>query len=416
MTTRARANLTGQQVQALTDLLVRKLDALVIETQPEVAARLLELVGDDRAGLSDFAKVIRTDPALAGRMLRMANSAYFAQREPVTTLERACVLLGLSRIRALALGFYLSRSIAPGGDERSLRLMWGQALLRACLSAKLAELKQPSLYAEAFLVGLLMDAGLPLVRALIGPEAYDRACPPGLPPSRAFHVESHTFSYTHVDVARALVVRWRIPEVLAWPIMWHHSAPKDLRAPGSVHLLHRIAFFVGSMHVRHEPPSAMALPLPGLGQKLLGTPVKQLGKAFAGACAEYVAVRELFGPIAEGITDVEALARRVQVALNSILERSIEEQLASPASAQELLAPGRFAFSHGHVEVALDQHNDGFAVACLMDEHGQRQALHRFPIGAMRSDDLLDALGIEREELPGEQRQGLDDYLRAMAA
>lgn len=409
---KVRANLSSAEVEALTELLVRKLDTMVIETQPEVAARLLELVADANAGLHDFATVIRNDTALSGRLLRMSNSAYFAQREPVTTLERACVLLGINRIRALALGFYMSRAIDAGGEKRYGRTMWGKSLLRACFAAKLAEATRPSLYAEAFLVGLMMDAGQPLVRTLIGPSVYDEVCPPQEPPSRTFKCEREHFSYTHVDMARALVRRWRMPDVLAKPILWHHSPPSDLKSTEPVHLLHRISFYVGAMHIEHEPPAAMAIPLPNLGQRLLAMPSDALGETFAGACREYAAVREFFGHVAEGITDVEALGMRVHGALNKIMERNMEESLKQEGD----MAPATFHFNAGQIQLNRCEDNTDFAVAYVLDAAGQRQARHRFPVGSVNAQDVLRELCLERGDIDGAELESMSDYLRALAA
>lgn len=412
MATKVRANLTSAEAEALTDLLMRQLDAMVIETQPEVAARLLELVADPDAGLSDFAGVIRNDTALSGRLLRMANSAYFAQREPVTTLERASVLLGINRIRALALGFYMSRSIDSGGEKRYGRAMWGKSLLRACLAAKLAEAIRPNLYAEAFLIGLMLDAGVPLARTLIGPEAYDRACPASVPPSRGFKAEQESFTYTHVDLARALIRRWRVPEVLAKPILWHHSPPASLNNQEPVHLLHRISFYVGSMHVEHEPPVAMAVPMPTLGQKLLGLDPRALADVFKAACKEYATVREFFGHVADGITDVEALGQRVHGAINRLMEQTMEREIAHESS----MSAAIFRFHAGTIEVLKDTEHADFAVAYIIDASGNRQAVHRFPIGSATAADVLGELSLSRDDLDSAQLESMTDYLRALAA
>ena len=412
MAGKVRANLSGLEVEALTDLLMRKLDAMIIETQPEVAAKLLDMVTDPEAGLNEFAVVIRNDTALTGRLLRMANSAYFAQREPVTTIERACVLLGINRIRALALGFYLSRAIDAGGEQRFGRVMWGKNLLRACYCAKLAEEIRPNLYAEAFLIGLLMDAGIPLVRTMLGADVYDPTCPASEPPSRAFKAENYHFTYTHVDMARALVRRWRIPEVLAKPILWHHSPPQSLTSEEPIHLLHRISYYVGSMHIEHEPPVAMAVPLPTLGQKLTKIPGKQLGKIFETACKEYATVREFFGHVADGITDIESLGHRVHGALNKIVEETMEADLKQSSS----MTPATFTFHAGVIEVGRDMARDDFAVAYIVDSNGTRQARHEFPVGSVTADDVLEELSLERDDIDESELESMTDYLRALAA
>ena len=70
------------------------------------SASLLRLEQQLRQGDSNarqLAKLIDGSPALAARVLRMANSAFYAPAEPVTTLSRAVALLGDTVLRQLVL-------------------------------------------------------------------------------------------------------------------------------------------------------------------------------------------------------------------------------------------------------------------------------------------------------------------------
>jgi HD-like signal output (HDOD) protein len=71
-----------------------------VPTLPEVAVKVVQLVGNPHASLKDFVEVVQNDQALTARLLRTANSALYAQRQPVTQLQRAMVLLGLTIVAA----------------------------------------------------------------------------------------------------------------------------------------------------------------------------------------------------------------------------------------------------------------------------------------------------------------------------
>src|SRR5215468_4195680 len=86
---KTRNLLSAGEVDALLAALEGRLQGVGVETQPEVAARILDLIADPGAGLRQYADVVRADAALSGRLLRLANSAFFAQRQPVTNLDRA---------------------------------------------------------------------------------------------------------------------------------------------------------------------------------------------------------------------------------------------------------------------------------------------------------------------------------------
>jgi len=118
--------------------------------------------------MGDFAEVLKTDQALAARLLRMANSAQFGQRQEVTTIDRAAVLIGLDRLKATALGFHLSMTVSASGAAHRRTYVWTQSLYRACLAFRLAERLDRTVAGEAFIAGLLLDVGVPILPELAG--------------------------------------------------------------------------------------------------------------------------------------------------------------------------------------------------------------------------------------------------------
>ena len=79
-----------------------------LPTNPAIAAEILGLTADPEASANQFTEVIKADAAMAARLLRMANSSQFGQRQPVTTIRRAVTVLGLRRVRMDALSFQLA--------------------------------------------------------------------------------------------------------------------------------------------------------------------------------------------------------------------------------------------------------------------------------------------------------------------
>ena len=100
-----RQDMSARDVADLHDRLSRKLGDTSLPTLPEVALRIMDLVAREDATIDQFAEVIQSDQALTGRLLRLANSAHYAQAKPVTTLNRTMVLIGMDRLKAMALGF-----------------------------------------------------------------------------------------------------------------------------------------------------------------------------------------------------------------------------------------------------------------------------------------------------------------------
>ncbi|MGB7160393.1 MAG: HDOD domain-containing protein [Tepidisphaeraceae bacterium] len=81
--------------------LVAELDAL--GTLPEITSRINALVNDPDSDSDELEQVIRHDPALVARVMRIANSSLYGLRQPVTSVKRAVVMLGFGPIQRVAM-------------------------------------------------------------------------------------------------------------------------------------------------------------------------------------------------------------------------------------------------------------------------------------------------------------------------
>ncbi|MCA9288555.1 MAG: HDOD domain-containing protein, partial [Phycisphaerales bacterium] len=208
-----RSMLTAREVEATRASIARRLERLAVETQPEIAAAVLDLAVDRSAGLAQFADVIGSDAALSGRVLQLSNSSYYRRGDEVADLERACVVLGADRLRGVALGFSLDRSGPTSPERRLARRVWRESILRACVARCLAERTWARLAPMAFAAGLMLDVGQPLLARLLGAPALEILLS-GMPPASMFQAECRSLPFTHVDVASVVCARWRLPLAL----------------------------------------------------------------------------------------------------------------------------------------------------------------------------------------------------------
>lgn len=402
-----RRDLSARQVEALIERLRRRLESILPETQPEVASRLLELVQDPEAGPAEFADAVRHDPTLSGRLLRVANSAVFAQRSPVTTVERACVLLGLQRIRAIALGFYLARSAQAGPAELSRRI-WGESVFRACLASTLGVARVPGASAEAFLIGLMLDTGIPLLRELAGP-AYDGVLDAARSPRELMRLEIDRLPCTHVDVVSALCRIWELPDVLRKPIERHHIRPRDGDETSTLTRLHQIAHVVGEIDLTIRGDALDGpVELSRDASALLGMDGARLREAVDSATGEYTALIDVFSDVAEGLRDLDA----VRELAHARLVESADAVARESFNLQQQFEPQFFAFRQGRVQIDSDRALG--AIAYLIDSRGDALVSYSFNPGNESARTLLDALGIDAAET--DRLEPLDDYLRGLAA
>lgn len=398
-----RSEMNAAEIAELRQSLALRLENVGLVTQPEVAGRILRLISDPGAQVREYARAIGTDPGLSGRLLKLVNSAAFGQNTPVTSLDRACALLGIEKLRSFSLGFYLCRASLDDPSCAFSRRVWGQSVFRACLSAELARRLVPRLVSEAFVIGLIMDCGLPLLPGVLGEQALAVIDREDLP-SRIYVAEYRTLPVTHVDIAAALAKRWGLPPLLARPIELHHAAPTDLQSTDPAQVLHRIAYYAGAIGLEAiAEEDHPATTLPEMGVRVLGMDRDDLAKSVERACAEYSATSALFADVAETARDVELIAGRVHNRLLAVIEANIARSSGDDAR--------RFVLGGFDIEVRRD---DGRPVACIIDAAGNSLVCHRFETSRVQMDELCRKLGVE--PTPGDQSGQIEEYLNRLAA
>ncbi len=192
---------------------------------PAVAFRVLQLAEDERASAQDLASAIASDQALTAKLLRLANSAYFAAGREITTVRDAVVLLGMSEIRRLVLTTALMGRFDGDSGVLSIASFWGHALAVGMVADVMARHTGLATPEEAYTAGILHDIGK-LVMAQYAKEHFDAtatlATTRGIPMERA---EAEVFGFNHAQLGRHLCETWRLPAALAVAIADHHAPP-----------------------------------------------------------------------------------------------------------------------------------------------------------------------------------------------
>jgi HD-like signal output (HDOD) protein len=135
-------------------------------TQRPVAARIVSVANSDDTDARGLARILATDVALASRVMRLANSAYFGMRGRVTSLQFAVTVVGFSTVRTMA-----TVALADLDDESRLPAdFWdvstSLALSAAALAPRFGERPQ-----DALCIGLLAQMGIALLHAT-DPDGY----------------------------------------------------------------------------------------------------------------------------------------------------------------------------------------------------------------------------------------------------
>ncbi len=191
---------------------------------PRIMAELGQLLRNPRSDLADITAHLKHDTALAARLLRISNSAAFAQSEPVASIEDAAALIGLKEIvrlvGAVAVDQF-SRCNYPlyGFTGKRLR---ENSLFVALLMEELAVPASEDPHA-AYSIGLFRSIGK-LALEKIADDAEPTAAFNPADISGLVGWEKHTFGLTSNEATAAILKQWHFPHEVSQAIAEHYAA------------------------------------------------------------------------------------------------------------------------------------------------------------------------------------------------
>jgi putative nucleotidyltransferase with HDIG domain len=200
---------------------------LTLPSLPAVVQKVTELLQDPRSGTREIAELVATDPPLAAKVLKIANSSFYGLRERCLSTEQASAVLGLKVLRnvvtqaAVVTQFDHLKSSGFDMDE-----LWRHSIVTGQVASFLARRSKRPLGItpeETYTCGLLHDLGrVVMLENMREPflEAARRAESQHMP---AHACEEQTFGFNHADVGALVAQHWGLPAVACGAIQFHHG-------------------------------------------------------------------------------------------------------------------------------------------------------------------------------------------------
>lgn len=198
---------------------------LNLPTLPAAVARVMAVYASEEHTTAEVVAVLETDPPIASRVLRLANSPYYGFAGRVDTLTRSAVLLGAASVQAVALGAGLLRAWGAGAMPAAVEALWVHSYLcgLGCryLGRRLPRGGALGAPDALFLAGLLHDVGkIWFVTRDPAGYAAQLARTAG---SELRAAEAQRFDQDHATAGGDLVAAWGLPARLAALIACHHG-------------------------------------------------------------------------------------------------------------------------------------------------------------------------------------------------
>jgi HD-like signal output (HDOD) protein len=204
---------------------------------PRVCAQLAQLTAQEATDATQLAKLIQSDPVLAGELMRVANSPTLRPRSPIVSLQQAVSWLGVAEVRNIAMAVMLRGEVfvAPGHEPESEDL-WREAWLAGLWAKEIARERRKHVE-SAFLAALMHRTGAALALKILSRFELERRTV----------MDAHTFANLVVEFepsfGRLLMNNWLLPkDVQAAASDWRNYRESDHSdLAGTVHAAHLLA-------------------------------------------------------------------------------------------------------------------------------------------------------------------------------
>ncbi len=218
--------------------IIRRVDRL--PTLPVIYSKLTRLLQAPNTTVQMIGNIIAEDQAIAVKVLRLVNSAFYGLPHKIGSLKHAIVLLGMNQVKNLVLA---TSTLQMFQEYKSAKLFdmkkfWEHSVGSAVAAKILAETAHLSNPDDIFAGGLLHDIGK-LIHAIYLDETFNAVVTEvqekGIP---MYEAEKKILGYDHTYTGRELAARWSLSQGTISMIAHHHLSDDSVRLTKEVAAVH----------------------------------------------------------------------------------------------------------------------------------------------------------------------------------
>lgn len=194
-----------------------------LASPPEIFLKISQILDDPTKTARDAEQVIRHDPGLTARLLRLVNSAFYGFPRQISSISHAITIVGARELRDLVLATVVVERFGRLPNKlMTMRAFWRVSVRSALLAREMGKCHaQSSSLRSVFVCGLLHEIGRLVIYAKI-PELARAAillAEGGM--LEETEAERQIYGFDHYQLAYELARRWHLPEVITATLQWH---------------------------------------------------------------------------------------------------------------------------------------------------------------------------------------------------
>ncbi|MCB0415807.1 MAG: HDOD domain-containing protein [Bdellovibrionales bacterium] len=217
----AALNLTDEYI-------IKKIDEL--PTLPTIIYELSRVINDPMSSTSEVEKIMANDMSITTKVLKLANSAYYAIPGGVSSLSRAIAYLGFDTVNQLVLSSSIIKALEIDPPSKfDINQFWTHSIGVGIASEVIAkEVKHP-MPSDLFTSGLTHDIGK-VAQYTIDAESMVRIAELAIEKNMTYaDSESELSLPTHTKIGGLLAEKWQLPQEIVVAIKFHHQLDPNKR-------------------------------------------------------------------------------------------------------------------------------------------------------------------------------------------
>jgi HD-like signal output (HDOD) protein len=225
------------------------------KTLPHVAFRLAKLISNENTRMNEFEKMIKMDPTLVVRLLRVVNSPYYGLRRKVDSISRAVVVIGMKSLRNIVVTTGIKEVFAKGPHEEifSRAQLWLHCAAVGICSQMISERIFGRAGDDAYLCGILHDIGI-IVEDQVVQDMFMQVCKDYTPNVKAFvEYEQETIGTDHCEIGYLLAHQWNLPADVQEGIKHHHKTEGEILPSSLTGIIQTADYIVSRLNYRAIP-------------------------------------------------------------------------------------------------------------------------------------------------------------------
>lgn len=217
-----------------------------LKTVAPVALRLVQMINEDISSLKEFETVIRADPTLVLRILKLINSTYFSLRTKIKSVSEAVAYIGMDNLRNMIVldavkNLFSTDSSIP---QFSRKKLWSHCAVTSICCQMIAERIFVRKGEDDFLCGILHDIGL-IVEDQVAPEKFKTFCSTFSPKTQALtEQEQMVMGTDHTIIGYHLTLQWGMEPELCRGVKYHHDILNHVEPDSHAGILQIAEFLV----------------------------------------------------------------------------------------------------------------------------------------------------------------------------